>query len=155
VVAGALTGALPPLIGWVAAGGGILDRPIVFIGFLLFMGQIPHFWLLIVKYGEEYKSAGMPNLTGLFSTFQIKRLTFTWVLTSVIAALFLCLFEIIQISLITIVLVIASGFLIWKFTGLLKDTEIHSNISRYSILLNSYFLLIMILLISDRLITGG
>jgi heme o synthase len=155
VVPGALTGALPPLMGWAAAGGGLWDKPIIFIGFLMFMGQIPHFWLLVVKYGEEYKSAGIPNLTGIFSSYQIKRLTFTWVLTSVIAALFLCFFEIIQINLITIVLVAASGYLIWRFTGLLKDSENHANITRYSVLLNSYFLLIMILLISDRIITTG
>jgi len=54
VVPGAVTGALPPLIGWVAAGGGLWDKPIIFIEFLFFTGQIPHFWLLILKYGEEY-----------------------------------------------------------------------------------------------------
>ncbi len=98
VVPGALTGALPPLIGWVAAGGGLWDKPIIFIGFLLFTGQIPHFWLLILKYGEEYKKAGIPNLTDLFSHAQIKRLTFTWVVTSAVAAIFLCYFEIFKIS---------------------------------------------------------
>ena len=39
VVPGALTGALPPLIGWVAAGGELLDKTIVFIGFLLLQGR--------------------------------------------------------------------------------------------------------------------
>ena len=155
VLPGALTGALPPIIGWVSAGGGVLDRPIVFIGFLMFMGQIPHFWLLVVRYGEEYKSAGLPSLTGIFSSFQIKRLTFTWVLTSVAAALFLCLFKIIQINLITVVLLAASIYLVWRFTDLLKDQEMYGNITKYSVLLNCYFLLIMILLISDRIITRG
>jgi len=155
VLPGALTGALPPMMGWVAAGGGVWDRPIVFIGFLMFMGQIPHFWLLVVRYGEEYKSAGLPSLTGIFSSFQIKRLTFTWVLTSVAAALFLCLFKIIQINLITVVLLAASIYLVWRFTDLLKDQEMYGNITKYSVLLNCYFLLIMILLISDRIITRG
>jgi protoheme IX farnesyltransferase len=155
VLPGALTGALPPMMGWVAAGGGVWDKPIVFIGFLMFMGQIPHFWLLVVRYGEEYKSAGLPSLTGIFSSFQIKRLTFTWVLTSVAAALFLCLFKIIQINLITVVLLAASIYLVWRFTDLLKDQEMYGNITKYSVLLNCYFLLIMILLISDRIITRG
>ncbi len=155
VVPGALVGALPPLIGWVAAGGGVWEKPVIFIGFLLFIGQIPHFWLLILKYGEEYKAAGLPSLTVIFSISQINRLTFTWVLTSVAAGLYLCFFEIIQIRILTILLLAASVFLIWKFTGLLKEYGKTRNTTRYSILLNSYFLLIMILLISDRLITGG
>ena len=120
VVPGALTGALPPLIGWIAAGGGLWDKPIVFIEFLLFTGQIPHFWLLILKYGEEYKKAGIPCLTDLFSHAQIKRLTFTWVVTSAIAAIFLCYFEIFRTGLITGILIPASAFLIWKFSELLK-----------------------------------
>ena len=37
VVPGAVTGALPPLIGWVAAGGGIWDKPIIFLEFLFFI----------------------------------------------------------------------------------------------------------------------
>lgn len=152
VVPGALTGALPPLIGWVAAGGGVLDKPIVFLEFLFFTGQIPHFWLLILKYGEEYQKAGIPSLTEVFSTTQINRLTFMWVVTSVIAALFLCYFEIIQTGLIIVILVISSISLVWMFFNLIrKPSETGSN-SRYSKLLNSYFLLVMILLIIDRII---
>jgi len=154
-VPGALTGALPPAIGWVAAGGGIFDRPVVLIGFLLFMGQIPHFWLLIVKYGEDYRAAGMPSLTAVLNNRQIKRLIFTWVLTSVAAALFLCFFEIIRMRVLVSVLLVASVFLIWKFSGLLKDSSDNSISSSYSVLLNSYFLLIMILLIADRMSVHG
>ena len=96
VVPGAITGALPPLIGWVAAGGGIFDKPIVFVEFLFFTGQIPHFWLLILKYGEEYKKAGIPSLTEVLSRTQIGRLTFTWVVASSWQQFFLCYFEIIH-----------------------------------------------------------
>lgn len=155
VVPGALTGALPPLIGWVAAGGGMWDQNIVFIEFLLFMGQIPHFWLLIIKYGEEYRAAGIPTLTGIFSSQQIRRLTFTWVITTVAAAIFLSYFQIIRMRIITALLLAVSVFLIWRFTGLLKDSATEDKSNRYSILLNSYFLLIMILLIVDRMIVGG
>jgi protoheme IX farnesyltransferase len=152
VVPGALTGALPPLIGWVAAGGGLWDKPIVFIGFLLFTGQIPHFWLLILRYGEEYKKAGFPGLTDLFSHAQIKRLTFTWVVTSVIAAIFLCYFEIISTALIIGILIIASAFLIRDFSKLLKTQKEKSNLRKYSIILDLYYLLVLILLILDRII---
>jgi protoheme IX farnesyltransferase len=153
VVPGAVTGALPPLIGWVAAGGGIWDKPIIFLEFLFFTGQIPHFWLLILKYGEEYRNAGIPSLTDVLGRAQINRLTFTWVVSSVIAALFLSFFEIIKTKLIVGILLIASLFLIWNFSDLLKNEVNASNSRKYSILLDSYFLLVMILLISDRIIS--
>ena len=153
VVPGAVTGALPPLIGWVAAGGGAWDKPILFLEFLFFTGQIPHFWLLILKYGEEYKKAGIPSLTEIFSQVQINRLTFTWVLTSVFAALFLCYFEIIQDGLIIGIIVIASALMVWQFSDLLRKPVKTAGNKRYSMLLYSYFLLVMILLIIDRKIT--
>ena len=152
VVPGALTGALPPLIGWLAAGGGFWDKPIIFLEFLFFTGQIPHFWLLVLKYGEEYSQAGIPALTNVFSLPQINRLTFTWVVASVIAAVFLGYFEIITTGVIVGILLIASLFLIWKFSALLKPGAEVKPGKKYSILLDSYFLLILLLLIADRII---
>jgi heme o synthase len=153
VVPGAVTGALPPLIGWVAAGGAVFDKPIIFLEFLFFIGQIPHFWLLILKYGEEYKNAGIPSLTEILSVAQINRLTFTWVVSSVTAALFLCIFEIIKSRIIVGILLIASFYIIWKFSALIKIQAKSTDSGKYSILLDSYFLLVLILLISDSIIT--
>jgi len=153
VFPGAVTGALPPLIGWVAAGGGVWDKSIIFLEFLLFTGQIPHFWLLILKYGEEYGKAGMPTLTNILNRVQISRLTFTWVVTSAIAALFLCYFEIIHNVMIVFILLAASVILIWQFSELIKLSGNMNNYRKYSILLDTYFLLVLILLVSDRIIT--
>jgi protoheme IX farnesyltransferase len=150
VVPGALTGALPPLIGWLAAGGGLFDKPIVFIGFLMFIGQIPHFWLLVLKYGDEYRNAGFPSLTSVFNHSQINRLTFTWVVSSVISALFLCYFEIIRSQVLVMIIVFASAFLIWEFVSLLKKNN--KPLTRYSIIFDSYFLLVLVLIISDKII---
>lgn len=152
VVPGAITGALPPLIGWVAAGGGQWEKPIIFIEFLIFTIQIPHFWLLILKYGKEYKQAGIPNLTDIFNHTQINRLTFSWVVSSVVAALFLCYFEIIQSPLINLILVVSSVYMLWQFFGLLKIRGSYNSYKKYSVFLDLYFLLVLLLLISDRII---
>ena len=152
VVPGAVTGALAPLIGWVAAGGGIWDRPVVFLEFLLFIGQIPHFWLLIMKYGEEYKDAGVPSLSDIFNNTQINWLTFSWVVTSAVAALFLCYFEIIKSMPVIVILLIASILMIWQFSDLLKNQGISNNFKKYSKILDLYFLLVLLLLITDRII---
>jgi len=153
VVPGALTGALPPLIGWIAAGGGMWDHPILFVEFLFFAGQIPHFWLLLLKYGKEYESAGLPSLTAVMSREQINRLTFTWVVTSVMAALFLCFFEIIHTRILSLILFIASAFLVWRFSGLIRSGKNDKDLGIYSVLLYSYYLLLIILLIADRMIS--
>lgn len=153
VVPGAITGALPPLIGWVAAGGGVWDKPIIFVEFLFFTGQIPHFWLLILKYGEEYKKAGIPSLTNIFTRNQIKRLTITWIISSVTAAIFLCYFKIINSEIAIIILLFASFFIIWKFFDLLKLNSDNNIYRKYSVILDSYFLLLLLLLIADRIIT--
>jgi heme o synthase len=149
VVPGAVTGALPPLIGWLAAGGQAWDKPIIFLGFLFFTGQIPHFWLLMLKYGEEYEKAGIPSLTKVLIRAQINRLTFTWVVVCAIAALFLCFFEIFRSEMIMLILLTASLYLVWQFKDILKDSGEKFNYRKYFILLNSYFLLVLILLISD------
>ena len=151
VFPGAVTGALPPLIGWVAAGGGLLDKPIVFVAFLFFMGQIPHFWLLVLKYGDEYSAAGFPSLTEIMSRNQITRMTFTWVVASVIAALFLYYFKIFKSDFVVIILLVGSAFLIWQFSNLMIFSQ-EKNYRKYSIFLDTYFLLIMILLIIDKIV---
>jgi protoheme IX farnesyltransferase len=151
VVPGSLTGALPPFIGWVAAGGALSDKPIILLGFLLFIGQVPHFWLLILKYGEEYGDAGIPSLTRVLSRPQINRLSFTWIVTSAISGLFLSYFGVIQSKVIISLLLISSFYLIWEFREMVTGPESKIQFRKNFILLNSYFLLILIFLIVDRI----
>ena len=105
-----------------------------------------------MKYGEDYKQAGIPSLTDIFTLSQISRLTFSWVVSSVAAALFLCYFEIIQSRLIIAILVAVSIYIIWRFTDLLTTGINKNNYGKYSRVLDLYFLLVLLLLISDRII---
>lgn len=87
VVPGSLTGALPPLIGWVAAGGNMMDHQILLVGLFFFIGQIPHFWLLLLMFGDQYALAGLPSLNKVFTPVQIRRISFVWIMTTVASAL--------------------------------------------------------------------
>ncbi|GIP54708.1 MULTISPECIES: heme o synthase [Paenibacillus] len=58
---GAISGAMPPLIGYVAASGNI-DMGAWLIFALLFLWQPPHFWALGIRRVEEYRAAGFPLL---------------------------------------------------------------------------------------------
>lgn len=54
---GAVSGALPPVIGWTAAGGP-LDSEAVYLFALLFLWQLPHFLAINWMYRHEYSRAG-------------------------------------------------------------------------------------------------
>ncbi len=85
VIPGALLGALPPVIGWAAAGGDPLDPLILLVAAFFFVWQIPHFWLLLLMHGEQYAEAGLPTLTRVFSQRQLLRITFMWVMAVAVA----------------------------------------------------------------------
>ena len=57
-VAGAFPGAMPPLIGWVAAGGSIASPKAWVLYSLLFLWQFPHFMAIAWMYREDYARAG-------------------------------------------------------------------------------------------------
>jgi len=58
---GGVTGALPPLIGWVGATGRLDPEAWTLFG-LLFLWQLPHFWALALHKRSEYERAGLPVL---------------------------------------------------------------------------------------------
>jgi len=57
---GALCGALAPVIGWSAAGGSLGDFRVILLAGVLYLWQIPHFWLLQRRHADDYRRAGFP-----------------------------------------------------------------------------------------------
>jgi heme o synthase len=96
VVPGALTGAIPIFMGWTAGGGSLLAPQALFLAFFLFLWQMPHFWMLTLKYGHEYRNAGFPVLTDFFSEFQIKTVVMGWMTASSGASMMLVFFKILH-----------------------------------------------------------
>ena len=58
---GAVPGALPPLIGWTAAHGGISVGGVALFA-IVFLWQIPHFMAIAWMYRDDYAKAGFPML---------------------------------------------------------------------------------------------
>ncbi len=58
---GAVTGAIPPMIGWVAVTGS-LQSGAWLLGAILFLWQMPHFLALAWMYREDYRRGGMSML---------------------------------------------------------------------------------------------
>ncbi|NQV24547.1 MAG: protoheme IX farnesyltransferase [Rhodopirellula sp.] len=60
-VIGAVSGAMPPVLGWTAAGGS-LDGGALALFLLLFTWQFPHFLAIATIYRRDYESAGLRML---------------------------------------------------------------------------------------------
>ena len=150
-VPGSMVGALPPLAGWVAGGGSLTDPGALAIGFFFFMGQIPHFWLLLLKLGKQYESAGLPSLTQILTDEQIKRLTFVWIASTAVSALALPVFRL-QDNIWSISLIILlSAMLVIIFIPLLNRKK-PFNVGKSFVLINVYYLFIMFVMIANRLV---
>lgn len=63
VFVGAIPGALPPLLGWVAATGSISHEALIIFG-IQFIWQFPHFWAIAWVADDDYKKAGFRLLPG-------------------------------------------------------------------------------------------
>lgn len=61
VFVGAIPGALPPLLGWIAATGVISHEALIIFG-IQFIWQFPHFWAIAWVADEDYQRAGFKLL---------------------------------------------------------------------------------------------
>ena len=61
IVIGGAAGALPPVIGWLAATGEIGLEPLILF-LIIFLWTPPHFWALSLNRTSDYARAGVPML---------------------------------------------------------------------------------------------
>lgn len=147
VVPGSLIGALPPMVGYAAAGGSILDSEIIAFAFFMFMWQIPHFWLIVIRHGADYQEGGFPSITAIYSDKQIKGITFVWVTATAVASIlmpFMGVFSALGLKLILFLFVAA---LIFAFSRLLVKHQEGMSVFKYFMGINAYLLAVLILIV--------
>jgi len=147
VVPGALIGALPPAIGWVAAGGSPTDPRLIALCFLFFIWQVPHFWLLLFTFGPDYANAGLPSLTRIFSLRQLAGLSFIWMLAASASVLLLPLYGLTSSAWVSLGLVLCGFWLAGAASNLLRPTPRPAFRA-----INLYVLCVMALLVTDALL---
>ena len=152
VVPGAFIGALPPAIGWVAAGGELLDMKLIIIALFLFMWQIPHFWLLSLYFSKDYKAAGYPTLNDKFSEIQIERITVTWIAALTVFSLLVPFYFMNSGILLQISLVVGSIWLLFNSLKLFLKGENKISYKNLFMKLNIYVLISVVILTLDKLI---
>lgn len=151
VVPGSVIGALPPAIGWVAAGGSLNNPAVLSLCFVFFVWQVPHFWLLALRHQNDYEKAGLPTLSRHFSTRQIFRLIFTWTAASVAASALLVVFQTITGLASAVVVALIGMWLLWRFAFMLRCAERSPRVFLAFMDINRYAVVIMAAVILDAL----
>ncbi|MEE9431157.1 MAG: protoheme IX farnesyltransferase [Melioribacteraceae bacterium] len=153
ILPGSLVGALPPMIGYVAAGGDVFHFSILSLATFLFIWQIPHFWLLLLMYDDDYKKGGFPTLTNILSREHISQITYIWIFTLVLSSFMLPFFSL-SITTVNFVLLALIGLTLLSFSFKIifqKDRMIFRNTFMY---INIYALAILLLISIDKIINA-
>src|SRR5262249_21213570 len=72
IVIGGAAGALPPVIGWAAASGGLAIEPLILF-LIVFLWTPPHFWALSLYRADDYGRAGVPMLPVVAGAAETRR----------------------------------------------------------------------------------
>lgn len=152
MVPGTLTGVIPIVIGWEAAGGSLTDLTFMFICLFMVIWQLPHFILLMLRYKEDYLRAGFPALTDKYAIRSVKDIITSGVvamLTVVVGMMYFGVFHFIAMQILTgilcLVFVIIFMKYLYKKQGELKVAFISINV---------FMLGVMIMLLIDKLSRG-
>ena len=150
-IPGALIGAIPPLIGWISGKGFFsLDPQILAVSFFFFIWQVPHFWLLLLKVGKDYEKAGLPSLTRILTAAQLSRMTFVWFLAAAATCMMIPLFGTVESQTIHGSLFLTAFWLMWRASKLLTPNDRKFHLSLTFKAINSYAMVVMILLALDH-----
>lgn len=154
-VPGALIGSVPPFVGWLAAEGLLIDPRIYYLCFFYFIWQIPHFWLLLLFFGDQYKKNDLPSLFDRFSEKIINRLTFSGILATSVTGILLPSFLFVKPKIVGILLSLFGVIVLIRSLSLLKEHKNPINNAIYRIRfmdINIYALLVTILVIATNIL---
>ena len=152
IMPGAIVGAMPPAIGWAAAGGSIMDPQLYALAMFFFVWQIPHFWFLLLMYDVDYRSAGFPTLSKYFSDTQLKRITYVWVVALAASCMLIPLFGLTHNLLTNLLLLFAGFVLVWRTKPLVAEFDERFNFRLAFLDINLYVLVVVTLLSIDQFV---
>jgi len=150
VFVGAFPGAIPPMLGWVAATGSFsLGAGILF--FIQFVWQFPHFWAIAWRVNDDYQKAGFKmlpfNKKNKVSAFILFMSAFALLVVSIIPEWFA-----ISTRITTVGLLVFSLMMVYPAIKLIQTND-----DKYAlrIMLMSYLYLIgsLAILLIDKMIS--
>jgi protoheme IX farnesyltransferase len=152
VIPGSLIGAIPPIIGWTAAGGSPFHIQILTIGLFFFIWQIPHFWLLLLIHSNDYEKAGYPTLNQKFNQKQISKYTFIWIAILTISCLLIPIFNVSSNIFSSLLIILFGVFLLLTTKDILTQYIEKVIIRKAFIMVNLYVLAVSFVISIDKLL---
>jgi protoheme IX farnesyltransferase len=153
ILPGAIVGGIPPLIGWTSAGHSVIHPNAIFLFIFVCMWQVPHFWLLMIKYGKEYEQAGFSSISTILSNLQIRRIVFFWGLITSLFLLFFPFFGFILHPIMIASLVLTNLFFIQHFYTYLFSERESGTVRKAFVLINMYAMVVFIILAINALLS--
>ncbi|MCY0875771.1 MAG: heme o synthase [Firmicutes bacterium] len=111
-VIGAVSGAMPPLIGWTAVTGSLSVTAWLLFAFM-FIWQTPHFLSLGMRRVKDYAAAGIPLLPVVYGFGPTKRQIIHWTGALVPASLLLYTVHAVNLLYVAVAVVLGAIYL-WK-----------------------------------------
>jgi len=152
VVPGSIIGAIPPVMGWTASGGDLSHPGIMALALFFFIWQIPHFWLLVLLYDQDYQRAAFPTITQIYNNTQINRMTFIWIVSLGISSLLIPVFNNFQNVFVLVFLsILALWISIFSFR-LVSQGSSRLLLRKTFLIINLYVLSVVAIIAIDKLI---
>jgi heme o synthase len=145
-VVGGISGAVPPMIGWVAVTGSI-DLPAWIIFTFMFLWQPPHFLALAMRKVEDYRAAGVPMLPVVRGFAETKRQNLFYVASMVPASLLLVQTGVVGMLYLVVATVLGLIYIGLSLEGLFTkdDNRWAKRMFFYSLVYLTAMLLVMII----------
>ncbi len=154
IIPGSVIGAIPAFIGWSAANVSLLDVRLWILSLFLFFWQIPHFWLLLIKYAEDYEKAGFASIKNAFHINHLRWIIFPWIMITTTISLTFPLFGVVNSIFAAVLIIVSNIMLIFLFIRYLlgKENTESKRLKAAFFGINLYLLLNMLVIVGQRII---
>ena len=121
-VVGSVSGAMPPVVGYVAATGRV-DLVAVILFVIMVAWQMPHFFAIAIRHAKDYAAAGIPVLPLVHGMRATKAQMFVYVAVFTFTAPLLAVYGNAGPAYLAVVLAVGLAWLALGATGFRVDSE--------------------------------
>ncbi|PTM56443.1 heme o synthase [Desmospora activa] len=121
-VVGSISGAVPPMVGWAAATGG-LEWPAWMLFLFMFVWQPAHFYALAMMKADDYRAAGIPMFPVVKGFQETKRQTLAFIILLLPVSLLLFATGVVSWLYLGMAFVLGGVYLYLALAGWSKDAD--------------------------------